>query len=42
MAFLGNLFSESNFIYWVELLSIGAMLLLLGYVLYVLNVFKKD
>lgn len=42
MNFLGNIFSDNFFIYWVEIVTILAMLTLLGYVLYILNVFKKD
>jgi hypothetical protein len=37
-----NLFSEQNYILWAEGLTILAVVIVVVYVLYSLNVFKKD
>lgn len=41
MGFLTSLFAESNYIYWIEILTIAAIIVLLCYVLFVLNIFRK-
>lgn len=42
MGFLSALFSEGSLIYWIEVLTILAVLTVLGYLLFIMNVFKKD
>jgi hypothetical protein len=37
-----KLFSQDYYIHWVEILTILAILVLVGYFFYVLNIFKKD
>ncbi len=37
-----KIFSADYYVYWVELLTIAAILVLLFYVFYALNLFKKD
>jgi hypothetical protein len=39
---LAKLISADYYVQWVEGLTILAILILLGYFFYVLNVFKKD
>jgi hypothetical protein len=42
MDIFAKLFSEDYYINWVELLTIAAILVLLGYFFHNLNVFKKQ
>ena len=42
MGFITRLFSEEFYINWVEMLTIAAILLLVGYIFYSLNLFKRS
>jgi hypothetical protein len=39
---LSQLLSIDNYVQWNEIITILAILVVLGYVFFVLNVFKKD
>ena len=41
MGIFTKIFSPDNYIIWVEVLTIAAILLVLGYFFFVLKVFKK-
>jgi hypothetical protein len=42
MDMIMKIFSVQYYVEWVEVLTIIGILLLLGYVFYVLNIFKKE
>ena len=37
-----KLFSQEYYVHWVEILTILAILVLVGYFFYLLNIFKKN
>lgn len=41
MSFLTSFFTIDNYIYAAEVVTVLAILLLLGYIFFILNVFKK-
>jgi hypothetical protein len=41
MFYLGDLFNEANYVNWVAGLTYLSILILLGYILYSLGVFKR-
>ena len=42
MGFLGDLFSEKNYILWVEAMTILSVIVLICYCFYSLGLFKKN
>lgn len=42
MDFLGNIFTQKYFVYWVEFLVILGIVIFILYISYSLNLFKRD